>query len=129
MPEEDFDVVIDTDLLSSFLKIGRANLIKDFFNVNCVSIPLAVFTEIGMTDLVNSLIETDWIRIRTMNNRNSANPNSKDLDTLGVGEQEWFLCVQNSPNLSLYCISDLRERSGYWKCFGHVQMFEPFLEI
>ena len=67
--DDRFDIVIDTDFLSSFLKIGRANLVKDFFNVDCVLIPLAVFTEIGKTDLVDKLIETDWIKIRTVKNR------------------------------------------------------------
>jgi len=56
LPGDNLDVVIDTDFLSSFLKIGRANLVKDFFNVDCVSIPRAVFTEIGKTNLVDSLI-------------------------------------------------------------------------
>ena len=47
LPDDNLDIVIDTDFLSSFLKIGRVGLVKDFFNVDCVSIPLAVFTEIG----------------------------------------------------------------------------------
>ena len=69
MPDDNLDIVIDTDFLSSFLKIGGVRLVKDFFNVDCVSIPLAVFTEIGKTDLVDKLIETDWIKIRTVKNR------------------------------------------------------------
>ena len=59
MPDDKLDIILDTDFLSSFLKIGRLNLVRDFFNVDYVSIPLAVFTEIGKTDLVDTLIDTE----------------------------------------------------------------------
>lgn len=57
MQGDKLHVVIDTDFLSSFLKTGRINLVRDFFNVEFVSIPIAVFAEIGKTDLVDILIE------------------------------------------------------------------------
>ena len=109
MPEDNLDVVIDTDFLSSFLKIGRVRLVKDFFNVDCVSIPLAVFTEIGKTDLVDKLIETDWIKIRTVKNRNYADFNSKEFDALGAGEQECMMLCRGSQK-HILLINDKKAR-------------------
>ena len=109
MPDDNLDIVIDTDFLSSFLKIGGVRLVKDFFNVDCVSIPLAVFTEIGKTDLVDKLIETDWIKIKTVKNRNYADLNSKEFDALGAGEQEcMMLCKDSQKHILL--INDKKAR-------------------
>ena len=109
MPDDRFDIVIDTDFLSSFLKIGRQRLVKDFFNVDCVSIPLAVFTEIGKTGLVDKLIETDWIKIRTVKNRNYTNFNSKEFDALGAGEQECMMLCKGSQQ-HILLINDKKAR-------------------
>jgi len=109
LPDDRLDVVIDTDFLSSFLKIGRINLVKNFFNVDCVSIPLAVFTEIGKTDLVDKLIETSWIKIRTVKNRNNTNLNSKDFDALGAGEQECMILCKGSQQ-HILLINDKKAR-------------------
>ena len=109
LPDDNLDIVIDTDFLSSFLKIGGVRLVKDFFNVDCVSIPLAVFTEIGKTDLVDKLIETDWIKIKTVKNRNYADLNSKEFDALGAGEQKcMMLCKDSQKHILL--INDKKAR-------------------
>lgn len=109
MPDDRLNIVIDTDFLSSFLKIGRLRLIKDFFNVDCVSIPLAVFTEIGKTDLVDKLIETDWIKIKTVKNLNYANLNSNNFDALGAGEQECMMLCKDSQR-HILLINDKKAR-------------------
>ena len=109
MPDDNLDIVIDTDFLSSFLKIGMVRLVKDFFNVDCVSIPLAVFTEIGKTDLVDKLIETDWIKIRTVKNRNYSDLNSNEFDALGAGEQECMMLCKGSQN-HIFLINDKKAR-------------------
>ena len=109
MPDDNLDIVIDTDFLSSFLKIGRVNLVKDFFNVDYISIPLAVFTEIGKTDLVDKLIETDWIKIRTVKKRDYADLDSKVFDALGAGEQECMMLCKGSKK-HILLINDKKAR-------------------
>ncbi len=56
-------VVFDTDFLSSFLKIDRLNLVKDFYRDGEILIPSAVFAEISRTTLIQRLAEIPWIRI------------------------------------------------------------------
>ncbi|MCX9014998.1 MAG: hypothetical protein OIN89_09455 [Candidatus Methanoperedens sp.] len=109
MQGDKLHVVIDTDFLSSFLKIGRINLVKDFFNVEYVSIPIAVFTEIGKTDLVDILIGIDWIKIKTVKDSVHSSFNAEDFDVLGAGEKEcMMLCKSSSPHLLL--INDKKAR-------------------
>lgn len=109
MPDDNLDIVIDTDFLSSFLKIGRVGLVKDFFNVDYISIPLAVFTEIGKTDLVDKLIETDWIKIRTVKKLDYADLDSKVFDALGAGEQECMMLCKGSKK-HILLINDKKAR-------------------
>ncbi len=59
MPEEDKVVVLDADFLSSFLKIGKLSLIRDFFGVKKLHIPAAVFGEIAKTKLAKELLISD----------------------------------------------------------------------
>jgi predicted nucleic acid-binding protein len=49
-------VILDTDFLSSFLKIGRCNLIRSFYQVEQAIIPAAVHRELAQTDLLTSLL-------------------------------------------------------------------------
>ena len=45
-------IICDTDFLSSFLKIERLELVKDLFKEENLYIPVAVFSEIAKTDLI-----------------------------------------------------------------------------
>ncbi len=56
MQEENRAVLIDADFLSSFLKIGRLALIKDFFRVENLYIPVAVFSELAKTTLIPAFL-------------------------------------------------------------------------
>ena len=51
-------VVCDTDFLSSFLKIGRLELVKEFFGVDNIHIPVAVLYEIAV--IVGDLKKMDY---------------------------------------------------------------------
>jgi len=96
------EIVIDTDFLSSFLKIGKLELVRDFFNVESVSIPLAVFNEIGKTKLVDSVLNTGWIKIRTVHSSDFSCLNDSELDNLGAGEKECMaICKASSRYLML----------------------------
>ena len=109
MQGDKLHVVIDTDFLSSFLKIDRIGIIKEFFNVESVSIPVAVFTEIGKTDLVDILVGTDWIKIKTVKDSAYSDFDAEDFNVLGAGERECMgLCKSLSPHILL--INDKKAR-------------------
>ena len=58
-------IIVDTDFLSSFLKIGRLELVKEFFGVENMHIPVAVLYEIAKTDLITDLLDMHWILVKT----------------------------------------------------------------
>ena len=126
MPDDRLNVVLDADFLSSFLKIGRVDLIRDFFNVESVSIPLAVFTEIGKTRLASTLIQTDWIKIKTVNDSNCIDFETQDFEALGSGEKEcMMLCKDFSQHILL--ISDKKARTIALSCGISVLNISGFL--
>jgi predicted nucleic acid-binding protein len=55
-------VILDSDFLSSFLKIDRCELIRIFYRLETALIPAAVHREIAQTDLLGQLLETGWIK-------------------------------------------------------------------
>ena len=91
-------VVLDTDFLSSFLKIGRLTLIREFYGVDSLCIPPAVFEELSRTVLVRELSQFSWIRVIA--------PIRSSLPVelrfgLGVGEQEAIGLAQQLQGLLL----------------------------
>lgn len=101
MQEEHRTVVLDADFLSSFLKIGRLDLIRDFFRVEVLHTPVAVFNEISKTKLIKDLLGKKYVHIENVNEKNSANFN-KDFENLGSGEKEYIaLCKQFQNSLLL----------------------------
>ena len=66
MQEDRLEIVIDADFLSSFMKIHKFELIRNFFKVESISIPLTVFNEIAKTNLVDLVLKVEWIKIRTV---------------------------------------------------------------
>ena len=57
-------VVLDADFLSAFLKIERLSIVRDFFGLDLVFTPPAVYREISVTDLLPRLTATPWIEVR-----------------------------------------------------------------
>jgi predicted nucleic acid-binding protein len=104
LQEENRALIVDADLLSSFLKIGRLALIRDFFKVEKLYIPIAVFGEIAKTKLVKSLLDEKYVQIEKVDEKGFEGFD-KDLDNLGTGEKECIaLCKQFQNPLLL--ISD-----------------------
>ena len=56
-------VLLDTDFLSAFLKIERLSLVKDFYQVEVLLIPAAVYNELSVTSLGESLAKLPWIQM------------------------------------------------------------------
>ncbi|KAB2945340.1 MAG: hypothetical protein MPEBLZ_02414 [Candidatus Methanoperedens nitroreducens] len=94
MQEENSVVIIDADFLSSFLKIGKLALIKNFFKVEKLFIPVAVFNEIARTKLVKHVFEVKYLQIETVDEKSIANLDM-DFDNLGNGEKECIALCKN----------------------------------
>lgn len=99
-------IIFDTDFLSSFLKIGRLELAKEFFGVENVYIPVAVLYEIAKTNLITDLLDKHWILVKRVNDADLIEM-EHDIGSasLGSGEKECMvLCRQFQDSILL--ISD-----------------------
>ena len=103
-------VVLDSDFLSSFLKIGKLDLVRSFYQVSHLQIPPAVFREVSQTPLLERLAQTPWLEVTV--------PGSQGLPgvapqvgrhELGAGELEAIALALEHPN-SLLLMSDNRAR-------------------
>jgi len=56
-------VILDTDFLSSFLKIERCYLVQTLYQVEQALIPIAVHRELARTDLLQKLLAVRWIKV------------------------------------------------------------------
>lgn len=94
-------IILDTDFLSAFLKIERLSLVKDFYQVEFLLIPSAVYSELSVTSLGQSLAKLPWVQTETP-------PSGWDLRStpdsilLGAGElQAIALARQSDQSLIL----------------------------
>ena len=99
-------VVCDTDFLSSFLKIGRLELVNEFFGEENIHIPVAVLYEIAKTDLITDLLDKHWILVKKVNDAYLIEmEHDIRFASLGSGEKECMvLCRQFQDSILL--ISD-----------------------
>lgn len=56
-------VILDTDFLSAFLKVERLSLVKDFYKVELLLIPSAVYSELSVTSLGQAMAKLPWIQV------------------------------------------------------------------
>lgn len=54
----------DTDFLSSFLKIGHVETVRDFYRVEHLFVTPGVYQELSHTDLVTTVDALEWIMMR-----------------------------------------------------------------
>jgi len=78
-------VVLDTDFLSAFLKIDRLSLVRDFYGVEVLLVPPAVFREVSRTQLVESLAGLSWVRVESLG---AGEPPFFEDPRLGQGEKD-----------------------------------------
>lgn len=102
-------IVIDADFLSSFLKIGRLNLVKDFFNIEFLYTPIGVLQEIAKTDLVNEFLKINYVKIIKVSDEDFSMLVSEEFESLGSGEKECIALCKQSQN-SLLLINDNKAR-------------------
>lgn len=91
-------IVLDTDFLSSFLKIDKLELVNDFFGGK-LYIPIAVLREISQTDLIEKLNQKDYVKVRSVRKIEVKG----DIDTLGKGELE---CITLASKEDLLLMDD-----------------------
>lgn len=103
-------LILDTDFLSSFLKIDRCQLIQDFYRVEQALIPTAVHRELAQTDLLADLLVIRWISVSTAelppDEALSQNPSFR---ALGAGEQACILLARTLPD-AILLMSDNKAR-------------------
>ncbi len=90
-------IIVDTDFMSSFLKIGKLDLLRDFFKED-LYIPLSVLKEISQTDLIKELIEKKYVRVRSIEE-----VDVRDTGVLGRGELE---CISLASENDIVLMDD-----------------------
>jgi predicted nucleic acid-binding protein len=105
-------IFLDTDFLSAFLKIGQLHLVRDFYGVEVLKVPVAVYREVSVTTLLPSLAALPWVEVAALDPREGV---VLDLDfiDLGKGEQEAIQLSRSTPG-SLLLTNDLKaQRVAY----------------
>ena len=103
-------IILDTDFLSSFLKIDRCDLIKSFYQVEQAIIPAAVHRELAQTDLLMQLLAIPWIDVSPV----EPSPDETLLQdsvfqALGAGERACILLARTLP-YTVLLMSDNKAR-------------------
>lgn len=103
-------VILDTDFLSSFLKIGRLDLVRVFYGVDVIWITPAVHREIAQTELLTLFVSIPWLQVmrpdRTLSDELLGD---EEFQGLGTGEQESIVLALSRPDAVLM-VSDNKAR-------------------
>lgn len=103
-------VILDTDFLSSFLKIGRCDLIRLLYRVEQAFIPAAVHRELAQTDLLGSLLAIEWVKVLSVEEPfDEALFQDHTFQALGTGEQACIWLARTWPD-SVLLINDNKAR-------------------
>ena len=103
-------IICDTDFLSSFLKIGRLELVRDLFKTKNLCIPVAVLSEIAKTNLITALLDKEWVKVENVSDADFKKvKQTKEFANLGSGEKECFALCKRFKN-SVLLISDNKAR-------------------
>ncbi len=104
-------ILIDTDFLSSVLKIGHSDLIRSFYATANIRIPIAVYRELARTNLLPDLLAIKWIEVDPFevlpNEPLLGNPTFRDL---GTGEQACIVLARATAD-SVVLMSDNKARA------------------
>ena len=101
-------IILDTDFLSSFLKIDQLPLVRDFYGTEKLLVPPAVYREVSLTDFLPKLASLSWVRIE-----DPAPPGDlgriESFASLGRGEREAILLARKHE-ASLLLMNDNKAR-------------------
>lgn len=103
-------IILDTDFLSAFLKIEQMPLIREFYRVDQVYVPQAVYREVALTDLLPRLLSLFWIKVEpSQSDQVQALLKEADFRRLGAGEQEAIALAMESEQ-SVLLMNDNQAR-------------------
>jgi predicted nucleic acid-binding protein len=103
-------VILDTDFLSSFLKIERIDLIRQFHRVEFIYISPKVYQEISESELLPLLTNKDWVMIEPPTHEGDERLLSDpEFMSLGTGERESILLALKSEG-AILLINDNKAR-------------------
>ena len=104
-------ILLDTDFLSSSLKIERCDLIRSLFQVEQAFIPAAVHRELAETDLLTQLLAIPWISVWP-EEPPSDGDSSQDpgFEALGAGEQACILLARSVADAILLTSDNVARR-------------------
>ena len=120
-------VILDTDFLSSFLKIGRCDLVRRLYQIEQATIPTAVHRELAQTTLLPQLLAHPWITVTTeIPSADQTLVQDSTFQALGSGEQECILLARVLPDVVLL-ISDNKARQFARSQGVPVANIPPFL--
>jgi predicted nucleic acid-binding protein len=103
-------IILDTDFLSSFLKIGRCGLIRSLYRIEQAVIPTAVHRELAQTDLLPQLLAIPWIDVSGAKlSAPETLLHDSTFQVLGAGERECILLACTLPEAMLL-MSDNKAR-------------------
>ena len=106
-------VLVDTDFLSSFLKVGRCELIRSLYQVEQVLIPAAVYRELAQTDLLTRLLAIPWIRVWPEEaSTGEGSLVAPGLEGLGLGEQACILIARGLRDAVLLTSDNVARRKA-----------------
>jgi predicted nucleic acid-binding protein len=95
-------ILLDTDFLSSFLKIDRCDLIRSLYQVEQAFIPADVHRELAATDLLTRLLSIPWIRVwPEESTSDELSPPEPAFGALGPGERSRILLARSIPDAIL----------------------------
>ena len=85
------NVVVDSDFLSSFLKIDALDTVREYFRTDRLLLPQAVFRELAVTTLLSQVVGTKWLELREVSSdmlEAATDTAPPGLGDLGSGERE-----------------------------------------
>ncbi|HSK77923.1 MAG TPA: hypothetical protein VLQ45_15840 [Thermoanaerobaculia bacterium] len=101
-------IILDTDFLSAFLKIDRLPLVRDFYGADDLLVPLAVYRELSLTNLLPGLASLPWIQIQAPASAGDLG-RLESFASLGQGEREAILLARQYE-ASLLLMNDNKAR-------------------
>ena len=103
-------LISDTDFLSSFIKIGKVELVRDFYQVERIYITPGVYHELAQANLDRWLDGIDWVEEKRASRTACEHLQAKyESVSLGIGETEAIVLCKSIPD-SLLLISDNKAR-------------------
>lgn len=104
-------IIIDTDFLSSILKIGQSELIRSLYGAAKIRITIAVYRELARTNLLPDLLAIKWIEVDSAEVLPTepllGNPTFRDL---GAGEQSCIVLARATADHTVL-MSDNKARA------------------